>query len=177
MQPSQKRKKWFAILARLTICSVGIQYYYLGWRHIQKRSYFKINIVVVPVIRMPQQWNVTAVTPRHCTTATAVAPRRSRHSRRFSIFAAFLGPNLVPSFNTAIFDGQYDNTATVNFHSSRVIEYVVAAFFLFVCSPHSEPDGMSSAVDRHCDSGRSAAGQYHGSGLPSVLNHHWNKCF
>ena len=46
MQPSQKRKEWFAILGRLTIFSVGIQYYYLGWRHIQKRSYFKINIMM-----------------------------------------------------------------------------------------------------------------------------------
>ena len=47
MQPSQKRKEWFAILGRLTIFSVGIQYYFLGWRHIRKRSYFKINMSIV----------------------------------------------------------------------------------------------------------------------------------
>ena len=42
-----KRKGWFAILGRLTTFRVGIQYYLLGWRHIQKRSYFKINITVI----------------------------------------------------------------------------------------------------------------------------------
>ena len=46
MQQSRKRKGWFAILGRLTIFSLEIQYYYLGWQHIQNRSYFKINIVV-----------------------------------------------------------------------------------------------------------------------------------
>ena len=46
MQPSQKRKEWFAILGRLTIFIVGIQNYFLGWRHIRKRSYFKINILM-----------------------------------------------------------------------------------------------------------------------------------
>ena len=46
MQPSQK-KEWFAILGRLTIFSAGIQYYFLGWQHIRKRSYFKINMSMV----------------------------------------------------------------------------------------------------------------------------------
>ena len=47
MQPSQKREGWFAILGRLTIFSVGIQCYYLGWRRIQKPSYFEINTLML----------------------------------------------------------------------------------------------------------------------------------
>ena len=58
MQPSQKRKGWFTILGRLTMYSVGIQYYYLGWRHIRKRSYFKINMIIYLHIKI-LMWHTT----------------------------------------------------------------------------------------------------------------------
>ena len=101
MQPSQKRKGWFAILGRLTIFSVGIQYHFLGWRHIRKRSYFKINIIIVLFICCEPHWrrllcgemtiHPVPLLPGHCVPVglPPLAPLRpSRFHRRCRFWCA-----------------------------------------------------------------------------------------